>query len=291
MSTLSTRAYRLYLRLFRGRAEWHRRYYRPTVHLVEAGDKLWFEEKGRVVEARPLASLRGQCSGRCNLVLSGPSVREISDPLRICDNDWVGVNGSPALFGHDIRNMTYYHFNDATYLRSSLESFLEFANQAQFTVIDFRVMYELLRLAPGNMPRTELVVYDSWAYPLQLPLGKIESITLPPSRGGIYISTDPRLGLPTGGTVAYTAGQFLWHAGYGSLYIYGLDLTDTGRFYSEKNEQPQMLDKSFQRVIMPAFELLALETSKTDFRIFNCNPASSLPASVFPYMEAEASLA
>lgn len=243
-----------------------------------------------MVKALPVRSLAGRFNGRCNLLLSGPSVNSLEDPRRIGNHDWIGVNGSPSLFAEDIPRMRIYHVNDSTYLGSSLDAFLRFAGAAEYTVIDYRGMFELLRLVPEDLPSTKFVVYDSWAYPLRLPLGKIQSLVDAPSHKGLYISPDLSLGLPTGGTVAYTAGQIAWRSGYDALYIYGLDMTNSGRFYRESNQQPQMLDKSFEKVIRPSFELLAGESSRTGFRIFNCNPESRLPADVIPHLNAEESL-
>jgi hypothetical protein len=185
--------------------------------------------------------------------------------------------------------MRIYHVNDSSYLRGSLDKFLRFAAHAEFTIMDFRAMYELLRLASDRMPDTRIVVYDSWNLPLRLPVGKIQQLASPPNHRGVYWSNDPQLGLAPGGTVAYTAAQIAWHAGYSSLYMYGLDLTNSGRFYHEEKPQPQMLEKAYSDVILPAFELMVRETAGR-FEVFNCNPDSRLPAEIIPKLTAEASL-
>lgn len=111
----------------------------------------------------------------------------------------------------------------------------------------------------------------------------------PPQHKGVYLSNDLCLGLAVGGTVAYTAAQIAWMGGYSSLYIYGLDLSQ-GRAYSEKNPQPQMLDKAFEKAIVPGFELLVREAVGPDFQVFNCNPDSRLPASILPQVAAKETL-
>jgi len=289
MSAFHDFVHRLCLRVLHGRDSWHRRQFRPSVHVVESSERLWFEEAGQVVEAYPLATLQDRFAGRCNLLLSGPSVRRIEDPVRLAACDWIGVNGSPALFDGDIPGMRVYHVNDTGFLRGNLEKFLQFAACAEFTVIDYRTMYELMRLAGDRMPATKLVVYDAWNLPLRNPLGKIQQLARPPSHRNVYWSPDLRLGLAPGGTVAYTAAQLAWHGGYRSLYIFGLDLTNSGRFYHEDRPQPQMLDKAFSNVIVPAFELLSRQT-QGELRIFNCNPQSRLPASIIEQMEPELAL-
>ncbi len=285
-------AHRLYLKVTGGRSVWHQRFYRPGVHVVEASERMWFEEDGLVVEARPLSALGGAFSGRANLVLSGPSVKEIDSPGRLAaQHDLIGVNGSPALFGDERPRMRIYHVNDSSFIRGSLGRFLEYASDAEYTVIDFRGMYELLRIARDRMPATELLVYDSWAYPHRLPLGCIQRLVNPPEHRGVYLSPDLRLGLAVGGTVAYTAAQIAWLGGYDSLYLYGLDLTNSGRFYKESTPHPQMLDKAFENVIQPGFELLVREAVGAGFEVINCNPASRLPATILPQCEANETLA
>lgn len=282
--------HRLCLKLFGGRELWHQRKFSPDIQVIEGQNDLWFQYDGKIIKTLPLAALQGKFKGRCNLLLSGPSVKKIKDPHALTRCDWIGVNGSPKLLGDNLSNLRIYHVNDSQYVRSSLESFLNYAAAAEYTIIDYRGMYSLLHLAIDRLPDTKWVVYDSWAYPLRLPLGKIQEIVSPPEHRGIYLSPDLRLGLPTAGTVAYSAAQIAWHGGYDSLYIYGLDLSNSGRFYSEDKANPQMLDDAFERAILPGFELLARETSKTGFQIFNCNPDSKLPATVLPHLDTETSL-
>lgn len=288
MSTLSTQLYRACLRLVFGRQHWHRRYYRPTVSVVQGSGHIWIEENGHVVEALSLAALSGRFSGRCNLWLSGPSVKMIDRPNRVAGCDWMGVNGSPKVFGDDLPPMTHYHVNDAGFIKANLDDFLRFAKHATYTIVDFRGIYELLRLAPEALNGIQFVVYDCWSYPLYLGKGKIETMATPPQLGGVAFSKDPLLGLAAGGTVAYTGAQMLIMFGYTSLYFYGLDLSDTGRAYTETVSQPQMLDKSLERVIIPAFSLLARENRALG--LFNCNPESKLPAEVMDRIAPEVSL-
>ena len=279
--------HRLHLRLSMGRECWHQRYYRPSVNVVEGEDRIWLEEDGATLEAMPASVLKGRFSGRCNVLLSGPSVKLICDPRRICDMDWIGVNGSPALFEGEIPRMRIYHVNDASYIRSSPEAFFNYASCSDFTVIDYRGAYLLLELGSDKLKDTQLIIFDGWAWPFRLPVGKIEELSNPPRHGQVSLSPDLRLGLAQGGTVAYTAAQLAWLGGYGSLYFYGLDLTNDGRFYTETTAQPQMLSRVFDRMIVPAFELIARESARTGFRMKNCNPDSRLPHSVIPRMNAE----
>ncbi len=283
-------AHRFYLKCFRGRANWHQRHYRESVHVLSTPERIVFEENGLVVETLPLSALRGQMSGRWNLLLSGPSVREIENIERIAKHSWIGVNGSPTIFGEQIPEMSLYHVNDTAFIRNSLERFLSYASRAEYTVIDYRSMYTLLEMTPENLPETKLVIYDAWSYPHRLPRGKIEQLVDAPENNGIFLSTNLDYGLSVGGTVAYTAGQICWLSGCEELYYYGLDLTNSGRSYKESSALPQMLDKAYEIAILPGFRLLAAEASKTGMRLYNANPKSRLPGSVIPHVDPKQSL-
>ncbi|WP_269526183.1 hypothetical protein [Coraliomargarita parva] len=291
MKSTPSWAHRMYLRLFRGKAYWHQRFYPPDIQVVQSSGRVWFERQGTVLlEAYPVEYLQGKFKGRCNILLAGPSARTIEDTSLLSRHALMCVSGSPQILGEPLPRMTFYHVNDATYLRDRLDNFLEYAAHAEWTIIDYRIAFEMLRLAPDCLPDTKFVVFDNWAYPLYLPLGAIQRVAAPPRNGQVYCSTDLRMGLATGGTVAYTGGQLAWHFGFDSAYYYGLDLTNTGHAYNDPNPRRQALDKAYTDVIEPAFELLARESSKTGFKLYNCNPNSRLPDRVMPYLDTNDSL-
>jgi len=290
MSQFINFAHRTYLRTAGGRDRWHLRHYRPSVTVVKSKSRIWFEENGVQVEAYPVEYLAQKWNGRCNLVLSGPSVRELSDIGQLAEDSLMCVNGSPQLFGNDIPPMLIYHANDSTYIENRIELFLKYAALAEWTLIDYRGMFKLLELAGDRLPSTRWVVFDNWGYPFRVPLGEIQRLTKPSQNGKVFCSDDLSLGLGNAGTVAYTGAQFAWLTGFDSLYFYGLDLTDSGRAYQEGDPLSQMLDKAYEHTILPGFELLARESSKTGFKMFNCNPSSRLPASVIQVISAEDSL-
>jgi hypothetical protein len=303
MSKIPDSLFRIYLRLAGGKAQWHRRFYRPSVTVVVGDDKLWFEEEDFCLKALPLAKLvasvasannstagtasEASVSKRCNICLSGPSVKSIKRPLEMTQYDWMGVNGSPGVFGDSLPQMRFYHVNDTGYIQANRDNFYRYAARADYTIVDYRAVFELLSHRDPRLSAINLVVYDSWAYPLFNALGQIERLSQAPNLESAWLSKDPRLGLPTGGTVAYTGAQILALAGYDSIFFYGLDLSNSGRSYAEASAQPQMLDKALHRVIIPSFRLFKREWSEV--KCFNCNLESMLPDDVMPKIDADAS--
>lgn len=291
MSSALNSAHRTYLRIAGGKSRWHQRYYRPSVNVLRSGSKLIFEENGFVLEAFPLEVFGQKFSGRLNILLAGPSAKAIEDKSLLLKHPLMCVSGSPQLLGENTPNFDIYHVNDATYVKDRLESFLDFSDLAEWTVIDYRIMFELLRLAPERLSKnTKFVVFDNWAYPFHLPLGKIQELAKPPESQGIYCSNDLSLGLAVAGTVAYTGGQIAWLSGFDSAYYYGMDLTNSGHAYDEKTPRIQALDKAYTNFIEPGFELLGREAKATGFQFFNCNPNSRLPNSVIQHIDTRQSL-
>lgn len=287
MSNLANLAHLLYLRIGPGKSYWHQRFYRPSVSLIEGTSTVWLEEKGLIIKATPLAALDGHFSGRCNIWLSGPSTKQIKEPLLVSTSDWMAVNGSPRFFSPSLPKIKFYHVNDTGFVKANLDDFIRFACNAEYTIVDYRVIFTLMKLAPQSLTGINFVIYDCWAYPLKTAQGKIEQLVGAPSNGAARISKDSRLGLPTGGTVAYTGAQALAFFGYSSLFFYGLDLSNTGRSYEEKKPQPQMLNKALENVIIPSFLLYAKEWPNV--ALYNCNPNSWLPNSVMTQIPPDSS--
>jgi hypothetical protein len=291
MSSALNFTHRTCLRIAGGKPRWHQRFYRPSVNVVRSATKLVFEEDGFVFEAYPLEVLHQQFSGRLNILLAGPSAKALEDKSLLLKHPLMCVSGSPQLLGEETPPIAIYHVNDATFIRDRLELFLKFSNAAEWTVIDYRVMFELLKVAPERLSRkTKFVVFDNWAYPLHLPLGEIQKLMQPPENLGIYCSNDLSLGLATAGTVAYTGGQVAWLSGFESAYYYGMDLTNSGHAYDDKNPRIQALDKAYEDFILPGFTLLAREAEATGFKFYNCNPESRLPNAIFQHLNTQASL-
>ncbi len=281
--------HRACLRCCHGKYAWHRRFYRPGVGVVRGGGRVWFVEGGRREEAATLESLARRYSGRVNVLLSGPSARGIRSLARLLESPLVCVNGSPALLGDQLPDYFMYHVNDTGYIRNNPGDFIAYAAKAEWTLVDYRAVYLLLRLGIETLPGTRFVVFDNWGWPFLNAIGEIPLIAGQPRLGEACLSTDPALGLANAGTVAFTAAQALWHWGFEDIYFYGLDLNARGRAYAEAKPQPQRLDKVYTRIIEPAFELLRNETSELPVRFFNCSPDSRLPEAVMPRLDPEAS--
>jgi hypothetical protein len=281
--------YRAYLKANHGRDSWHRRFYRPSVRIVRAANKVWFVEGDKRLEAATLVSMVGTFGGRVNVLLSGPSVRQIKALGRVHEHRLVCVNGSPAILDDDSSRFFMYHVNDTGYIRNNPEAFRKNAARAEWTLIDYRAIFLMLRLGIESIPETKFVVFDNWAWPLANAVHEIPELADQPRKGEAFLSKDPSLGLANAGTVAYTAAQALWHWGFERVYFYGLDLNAKGRAYNEASPQPQRLDKVFECIIEPAFDLLRENTADGSCRFFNCSPDSRLSDAVMSKLEPDAS--
>jgi len=203
MSKFLNGAHRIYLRVAGGKLRWHQRFFRPSVSLVKTSNEIWFEEGDVLVKAYAAEKLAGYFSGRCNILLAGPSAKAIEDVRLLGEHSLMCVSGSPKILGDHLDLIDIYHVNDVTYMVDRLDDFIKFASHAQWTVIDYRGMYELIRLVGKNLPDTQFVIFDNWAYPHGVPLGDIQRLANPPRHKKVYCSRDLSMGLANAGTVAW----------------------------------------------------------------------------------------
>jgi hypothetical protein len=287
---LELQLYRLFLRFGLGRSSWHRRFYRPSVKVVKSDAKCWFQEGSLTIEAATLSSLKHTFSGRANVLLSGPSVKGIEKVEALNAEKLVCVNGSPAIFKESIPRFFLYHVNDTGYIRNNPKDFVRYAARAEWTLVDYRAVYLLLKLGLLPLQDTKLVVFENWGWPYSNGLSEIQKIANQPSLGEASLSLDPSLGLANAGTVAFTAAQALWHWGFEKVYFYGLDLNQSGRSYEEAKSQPQRLDKVYFRIIEPAFQLLVNMSGKDGIEFYNCSDDSRLPETIMAKVDLNQSL-
>ena len=95
----------------------------------------------------------------------------------------------------------------------------------------------------------------------------------------ICFSKNLTKGLFTSPTVAYSAIQILYNLGYDYVNIFGLDLTDSGRFYD--SDAGQSLDKHNTRIFLE-MSLCSQTFSENHKHIINRSPNSALPTELMP---------
>ena len=97
-------------------------------------------------------------------------------------------------------------------------------------------------------------------------------------------------GLGLAYTVAYSALQIAYCLGFRTVYLFGLDLSLEGRYYSETIAQPQGLHDNWDEGILAPFSLISRMISDGEWNVINASPSSMLPESILPRMDPNSAL-
>ncbi|WP_283147479.1 hypothetical protein [Silvimonas soli] len=249
-----------------------------------------------------LDTLPRDASGPCHLILSGPSVAGI-DYNQLSLPHAMGVNGSIALRErYPQLRFDYYAMLDAGFVRKRQhlvrqilgEDLLLFVTpevlrwivhlfepaQIVCRIAVFEEVHQRVGLrkpTPEQLEAefkddTELVLFDAW--------NEVHAHGF---------SFDITRGLFGGGTVAYSALQFLVWLGYREIYIHGLDLSEantTPRFYETAGKQlGSALSRQFVGHIQPAFSDAAALLKARNVQVYNLSLDSALSEDIFPKLD------
>jgi hypothetical protein len=162
-------------------------------------------------------------------------------------------------------------------------------------ILNPKTVLTAVRLMPGLLQNRPIFLREDMRYPFKGPRLGGKKVLFDPRvlahpNGDRAFSLYPADGTYPGGTVAYDAVQILFGIGYQNLYLFGMDLTGAGRFYSEWRPSPSRLDRDYETRILPSFELVRTYCRQTGRRLINCSLDSRLPAAVVPKMDANEGL-
>ncbi len=275
MMTPDELIWRLRLRLLHHRREWHNRRFPPALHLREEGAFSVFEYKGLRMRCLRGDSRQGVEQGACNLLLSGPSISSLTEPMRLRSLPVIGVNGSPELFARVGLGVDYYIVDDLSFLEGSLGRYLAYARLARHVIINHGIAYELLR---RGVVLDNAILVDSINAPFRVQA---------PSRAqrGVVFSRRFSDGLKSYGTVAYVALQSAYCLGFRDIRIFGMDLSSAPRFYAEEKAADNHLDRDYRDLILRPMEAVGEMVRRGEWRVVNCSPESRLPERVLQRCE------
>ena len=116
--------------------------------------------------------------------------------------------------------------------------------------------------APDALEGVELFLREDLRRPFKRPRPTGSELADDPrvianDSGDLVFSLDPCRGTCGAGTVVFDALQVLFGIGYREIFMFGVDLSDSPRFYAETDPAPNELVRSYERRIEPAFELVA----------------------------------
>lgn len=268
--------YRTWLRLSSGRERWHDRKFPPHFIFEPIDEQRAVCEWAGVRLTVGTSALPQGGRDSAHLLLSGPSVREIRDPEVLRTRPLMCVNGSPILLGD--RHFDHYHVVDRSYPTKHKAEFENHVTRCGYFWIGMEMLQQLMETSdPSFLKRIPFQVYDDYRRPFRTARRKPveeENEDCVCASELICFSRNLKKGLFHSPTVAYSAIQLLYHLYPGTIYVFGLDLGDTGRFYA--SDTPQTLERSRQRIF--AEMALASAVFRDSGRVLlNCSPISALP--------------
>ncbi|WP_260986434.1 hypothetical protein [Bordetella genomosp. 13] len=238
----------------------------------------------------------------CHLILSGPSVAEI-DYSKLDLSHVMGVNGSIALQARfpDLR-FNYYAMLDTGFMSRRRHLVDQILSQDLLLLITPEAVKWIAQNVPAKRIACRLAVFEEVHQRTMLPRPSPARLTeqlrgdpdlilfdayRPVHAHGF--SLDVRRGLFGGGTVAYSALQFLVWLGFQRIYLHGLDMKNAAsqpRFYeTEKDRLGTALDRQFANHIEPTFRDASVLLRSRGVQVYNLSLDSALGADVFPKID------
>ena len=246
----------------------------------------------------PLTAIPRPSGHAVHLILSGPSIADI-DYEKISIESAMGVNGSIALLEKFPRlEFSYYAMLDAGFVCRRKELVAEVLARNLLLFVTPEVLRWITLLFPAQAIRCRIAVFEEVHHRANLarpsPAQLLNDLQNNPdlilfdahnSEHAHGFSLDVTRGVFGGGTVAYTALQFLTWLGFQEIYLHGLDLRNANNlplFYEDPNARlSTALERQFAGHIEPAFRRASLLLQSRGVKVYNLPPDSALDTEIF----------
>jgi KDO transferase-3 len=286
----------LYYRLFRSPRHWHNREYSPRQHIERTDDGRYIVQWQGYDEVYALSLEHLRPAGNAAaIVASGPSIQSLANPVRLFHAPAACVNGSVSLAVSLGVRIAYYVVSDSNFIEQQPLLFQQGVESADAIILNPKTVFTALQVMPELLANRPVFLREDMRYPFKGPQLSGRDVLNDPRvlghpNGGRAFSLQPAEGTYPGGTVTYDAVQILFGIGYQRLYLFGMDLTSSARFYPEWVSSPSWLDRDYHTKVLPSFELVRTYCRQTGRRLINCSLDSRLPAAVIPKMDANEGL-
>lgn len=211
-------------------------------------------------------------ASNANLVLSGPSIKSITQPSLLNRSFCFAVNGSPTFFNEHQIPYDAYVADDPRYLEQYGLQAIKYAQQASYVFLSYRSIFLLMHQGL-NLAGLNIYVFDYQFMPFRQHR---------PTPVKPFFAPNLSVGLGKSDTIAHIALQLAHGMGFAQVALFGLDLTMGGRFYDEANPAPQYLHDNWDKGIVAPFILVRDVIQNEHWPVFNCSPHSLLDASILP---------
>jgi len=252
-----------------------------------------------LAQTAPLGEVADSAGGDVILVGTGPSVQQVDTAL-LAKRPCVGVNGAIALFEKAGTTPAYYTITTYDFFHNRFEMVAEILRSGARCFFPFWGLSVIAERAPDLLAKASLHLIEEVNRPYgrpQYPLHVCDEwIRLEPAfvhhpghsrKGGkVGFSRDLARGIFHGENILYTALQVAYYIGFRRFFILGMDLNYSGpkpRFYETQGDtRPTWIDESFERSIVPCFEIVHNLCKAGKMEVYNVSPASRLPGRLVP---------
>ena len=263
---------------------------------------------GHIYTTESLKRIHNSESGDCFLIGTGPSINDLDFSLlekKAC----FGVNGAVAKFSGLNFDPKYYAISTLDFFVNRFDMVEEVVRKGIPCFFPFwgisRICEEDTKLFEGsriflsdsisqrfNIPKMSDTEFDAMAesdadFVLH---GKLRGLN-----DKVGFSRDLLKGYFHGENIIYTALQIARYLGYRRFFILGMDLNYSGpspRFYEKGGDsRPTWVDQSFDRSIVPCFEIVRELIRRGEMEVYNLSLQSRLPDDIIPKMSFEEAIA
>ena len=227
------------------------------------------------------------------IIASGPSVKAL-DFNSLKETDIALVNGAVLLshqFETESKN-TMFLVTDPNFIEKNIENIKTKITPNIKCIFSMRAFYEFVTLDKEFLFKnvSNIFIIDQLhepykAYKENLPTLKLKHKINSPytfdSTTSYGFSLDIEKGIFNGGTVVYSMLQIATYMEYSSIDIYGMDLSDSNRFYHEERPAASRLVTEYESIILPHLILASEVFKKLNIEIVNKSKVSRLPETIF----------
>lgn len=260
--------------------------------------KRFFHINDLEIPLQAFENCKSNHTGSVFLLASGSSVKTF--PVsRYADYPFIAMNGSVIRLIEEKIRPLFYLCTDKSFPADRPDLAVLGCEFAQHLAMSMECFYEIFLHDESVLMNKSLYLLErvnryyekqpvsdrSFAWSIRKStelVGSFSFLFRKPNRVGF--SKNIHYGYFCARTIPYVALQLAYTLGFQKVFILGMDLDeDVGRFYEDKGKAlPSSLDKNFDKLILPAFQLVSKKIVHKGFRVFNLSPNSRLPNKVIP---------
>ncbi len=244
-----------------------------------------------------LNNIRNSHYGDCFLIGTGPSINEIDISL-LEKKTCFGVNGAIAKFSGLYFKPKYYAVSTYDFFVNRFEMVREVMLEGIQSFFPFWGISQICEHDISLLKNAQIFLADPISQKYGIPkmddedFDKLNEFDTDfvlhrekrKMNDKVGFSRNLLKGYFHGENILYTSLQIAYFIGYRRFFIVGMDLNYSGpnpRFYEKtNNSRPTWVDQSFDRSIVPCFEIVRDLILNKEIQVYNVSPESRLPKEI-----------